>query len=294
LDPSEEAIAFARAYAPSVRVIEGTLDAIGPNERFDAATVIDVLGLVDSPVALLREALAHVGADGTVVLAEPRSTVEGHLVFPARRAFTLESLEAIAVRAALEPAPASAAPAEFVMLVTRPLADTRAAEALALADDRALEAERALDAVSRALETVANPIEARELLLAFGDIHLRLRDVDSAAGTFVGALRLAPRSARGLVGLGAVAERVGREADALRLYEKAVASDPLEPSAWQALGALQSTRGDTTRARASFGHAMRLAPADESRVAALELVAPDSPELPEARARIERYRALPM
>lgn len=289
LDPSVEAIAFARASAPAVRFVEGTLAQLDPAERFDAATVVDVLGLLPEPVALLSALRAVLTEGGTVVVAEPRATLAQQLVPPARRAFTREALEAVLVRAGYRSEGVLASPAEFVMLSARPSPESLTMAALAASESEDTPLEAAIEQVSEALAAVADPVEARELLLAFGALHLRHRDYDSAAGTFVGVLRMAPDSARGLVGLGRVAEAVARPQEALRLYEKATVRDPLAPEGWTALGALRAREGELEGALAALAHAVALAPAEAAVVDAFAAAGGEHPAGTAARTRLAAY-----
>ena len=92
---------------------------------------------------------------------------------PARQGFTQESLEALLVRGGFLPEAAIASPAEFVALSARPASDSASAEALAAADASTTGETRVMEAIERALDRARNPAEARELLLAYGALHLQ-------------------------------------------------------------------------------------------------------------------------
>ena len=291
VDPSEEAIAFAHAYAPGILCVLGSVDQLEETDRFSGAVIVDVLGLVADPVKILIATRRRLDPEALVMIAEARASLDQRLIVPARHAYTSETLESLLVRGGFVAEAGPASPSEFIVLNARPTADLRASDALALADSPGVDPARAIEQVSLALATVEDPCAARELLLAFGQLHLGQGDLDSAAGTFVGALRLAPRSARGLTGLGTVAERVGRPGEALRLYEKATQNDPLAPEGWRALGALRATTGAKEGAITALRNAAILAPAEAHVVEAFIHAAGASVEATEARRQLDAYAA---
>jgi eukaryotic-like serine/threonine-protein kinase len=74
------------------------------------------------------------------------------------------------------------------------------------------------------------------------------------------ALKINPRSAEGLIALGAIYSEGGREADAIRTLQKAVELAPNSVTAWSVFGYAYYYAGLNERAEQAYAHAIQLNP----------------------------------
>jgi predicted Zn-dependent protease len=108
-------------------------------------------------------------------------------------------------------------------------------------------------------EAIAEP-----LLLVAAEIELAAGQIERANAAITRHLRLRPESGRGYYFKGEYARRVAKQGRhsprARRAYERAVELAPDDPDALRALGFLCRESGEPERARALFGHYLRVAP----------------------------------
>jgi serine/threonine protein kinase/tetratricopeptide (TPR) repeat protein len=117
----------------------------------------------------------------------------------------------------------------------------------------------------------ANSIQPRaETFSSMGTIYYRRGEFEKAATAYEGALLIRPLGAITHRNLGDAYTRLGRKADALRVYREAVrlaeaevAVSPGDARAIARLAVYQAKAGDDAGARRSLGVAQKLAPADE-------------------------------
>jgi protein O-mannosyl-transferase len=93
-----------------------------------------------------------------------------------------------------------------------------------------------------------------------GHALLNRRQIDSAAGHFVEALRVKPDCGQAELGLGGVMRLTGRVDEAIEHYTRAVQFTPRDPVAWNNLGEALVARGSAEEAIEPLLVALRLTP----------------------------------
>ena len=231
VDASERALEFARLLAPRVQfeplaALEGPAPA-----AFDGAALVDVLGHVESPFAVLHSLRARLSAGAAIVIAEPAAYPAQSLANPARRAFSVRGLAALLAASSFAVRDWICDDGTFLACVAVAVDDT-GAEALAegAAALCAGDVERALRAYHVASVSACTDVQV-EAQLALADVHVLRRDGDAACRAYFRARDLDPADARPLAGLAQISLAIGHADDARVLAAKGVDLDPAEPTA---------------------------------------------------------------
>lgn len=260
VDSSSEALAFAREYAPLARYVH--VDACDdlPDEQYGAATIVDVLGHIESPELALVNLRSRLSDDALVLIAEPRSSTVQRLESPARRAYSPSELVGLITRAGFTATEWIMTRGSFVSCLARVDRSTHA-ESLCrgLAHARKEESERALEEL--AIAAKGPHLVAIEAELARARLYLERRDGDSAVRCFLHVSELDPTDARTTAGLAEIALRTRDIPSALRLSTTALSNDPTCAPAARIL-ALAAEELDPSQAVIAWQRAHDLAPDD--------------------------------
>lgn len=240
-DPS--AVQFAQHYVPWVRVRQLRSEQALPEVEAPLGTVVDVLGLTESPVAVLRTARRLLGDQGQLVLAEPRASAGQILKVPQRRAFSAAGLGQLLTRAGFgEPQWIDLGGSFLACVATvEPTSGWRALEAAerALADGdprQALALYLSADAQLHPATRVEAQVGAAMALAHLGDLN-------GACERLLGAARRGQALPRACVGLSEISLATGDSVAALSLATQAMDADPTEPAAAAALAATSEAMG---------------------------------------------------
>jgi len=204
----------------------------------EAVTIVDVLGQVADPLALLRNMRRQVRSSGLLFAAELCAHPVQELVAPVRRAFTRSELSQLLELAGWEPVQWLECESEFVGC----LACCRSGDAYHLleAGDMAWqrgdhdEANAQFEAVARGGDRALT----REARLRQGTMHEELGMFREASGCYFEVKASAPEEPRGRALLARLQARLGRGFEALELARSAVELDPANRIAITCLAAV--------------------------------------------------------
>lgn len=135
--------------------------------------------------------------------------------------------------------------------------------------------------------------DSAEVHLAWGRFHYWQRDYAAARHAFEAAIRSAPDRAAGYVDLGDLyVNAMGRPADAIPQYRRAVALEPSHAGAHYALGIALMKTGDAAAAERSLLESARLAPRMPLPLQALAQLYERRGERQKAREMVDRVLSL--
>jgi SAM-dependent methyltransferase len=259
VDTNEDALDFARLLAPSSRFEAAGVFERGALGAMDGAAVVDVLGHLDSPFAMLLRLRACMPAGSRLVVAEPAGYPGQSLRAPARRAFSVQSLRAILSASSFAIRDWIWDDGTFLACVAVAV-DDGGAEALA-EGARAMAAGNLAAAIRayRIASVSPRPEVQHEAQLSLADIHVGERDGDAACSAYFRARDIDPTDARPLAGLAQVALAMGHLDDARVLCTKAIELDSADVSAAGVLAMTLET-GSAEGAVGAWRSANNLAP----------------------------------
>jgi SAM-dependent methyltransferase len=271
IDTSDDALDFARLLAPTARFESAGVFERGDLGAMDGAALVDVLGHVESPFAMLLRLRACLAPGSRVVVAEPSGYPGQSLRSPARRAFSTQSLSAILSASSFAIREWIWDDGTFLACVVVAVDDGGAE---ALADGARAMATGNLAGAVRAYRIASvspRPEVQHEAQLSLADIHVAERDGDAACRAYFRARDINPADARSLAGLAQVALAMGHTEDARVLCTKATQLDPADVSAAGVLamaletaspdGAVAAWRAANNLAPDNFQFAVRLSEA---------------------------------
>jgi Flp pilus assembly protein TadD len=121
---------------------------------------------------------------------------------------------------------------------------------------RALDEERYVDAATMLDQAVLGGAKDPRLTLLTGDLNLERGRYDEALTTYKQVETESVTRARSLQGQGIALSALGRGNEALAMLERAVAEDPSQWRAWNALGGQFDSRRDWPQAQTAYDHAL--------------------------------------
>lgn len=233
VDLAEEAILFAsRAVSGATFLCQDATES--KLARADFITIVDVLGCIQTPAALLRSARASLRDGGTLFVAEPRASIAQELMSPARWAFSKPGLTALLAEAGFH-VEAWVNEGRFWVVeasgVESPWQHGLDRAHRAISDGKLREASALL---ARQPEVPGGVLEASWALL-LADVCGRLGDADAALQTLMRGHERAPDDARILAELAELLARHGEFAEAVRFGSAAIERDPADPQAVRAM-----------------------------------------------------------
>jgi predicted TPR repeat methyltransferase len=290
LDIDPNAVAFAKEYLPTLTFRQADIAFAYDSESCDGALLVDVLGQVSNPFAVLRAAATRLVPGGTLVLAEPVAYPAQVLRVPMRRAFSKRALEAQLLAAGFDPVTVLMDHGPFVVLsaakcpTPASVALAKGIDALDQGDFDAALASFRITALDSRKDLV---LEAR---LSSADAHLARGDGDAACQEYFAAGKLDPTDARCLAGLAQLMLSSGETYEALRLARAALDLDTTEVSA-AIVHAVVLESLEPDRAAAAWTLAANLAPDRFDPVVRLVQIASDTGRHAFALQNLERLRA---
>lgn len=263
VDTDDKALGFARRWATDASFGTVAEAAKATAEGHWDATIIDVLGHVDAPFALLRWARQRLRAGASrLLVAEPRAYPSQFLRSPARRAFSVRALTSLLAASSFEVVEWISDDGPFLVCVASAI-DDPGAESLAEGAMAAVrgDGEAAMSAYGRAAAEGVRREVRIEALLSTADICFARGDGDGACRAWMQARDLDASDPRGLAGLARVTLAVGDMEDARMLALKATAIDPTDPAS-AAVRALVLEKLAPAEATGAWRTAASLAPDD--------------------------------
>jgi tetratricopeptide (TPR) repeat protein len=112
------------------------------------------------------------------------------------------------------------------------------------------------------VERIPKAVRPALLHLALGDVLTKMKRFDEASDALLAGLALAPGHPRGLVLLGALAERTGNREEARRSYREAVNRGSIEAEPRIRLAVFASEDGDREQAIEMYQSALRFEPSN--------------------------------
>lgn len=285
IDPDPTARAFASSFAPDVTVVANGDGQPAP----DAATIIDVLGHVASPFALLRDLRKVMRPADRVFVAEPLAYPNQTIVAPARRAFCRSGLEALANAAGFRVDLWVARTGAFLVCTLVAVADegSVALENAAIALT-AGNVEAARDSYAIAATSVEFGVQ-REATLAMADLHYALHEGDLACAAYLRAHEIDHTDPRALAGLAQLIAETGDLVSAAKFAQQALAIEPADASAQVAM-AVVLDRAAPDNALEFWRRAASLAPDQCELVSRYAMLALASGDAASAWLALERAR----
>jgi SAM-dependent methyltransferase len=231
VDTSDDALDFARLLAPGARFETAGKFERGALGAMDGAAVVDVLGHVESPYAMLLRLRACLTPGSRIVLAEASGYPGQSLRSPARRAFSVQSLGAILASSSFAIRDWIWDDGTFLACVAVAV-DDGGAEALAEGARALATGDMAAAVRAYRIASVSPRQEVQlEAQLSLADIHVAQGDGDAACRAYFRGRDIQPNDARPLAGLAQVALAMGHTDDAKVLCAKAMELDPSDVSA---------------------------------------------------------------
>lgn len=289
LDLDAAAVRFAKSYVPWANVQQVKPEPATVQHPVPLVTVVDVLGLADSPVAVLRAARRLLGDQGQLVVAEPRASAAQILTVPQRRAFSPAGIGQLLTRAGFgEP--------DWVDLGGAFLACVAAVDPLSgwtclEAAEHALGGGDAQHALALYLSAGAqlHPATRLESQLGAAMALAHLGDIEGACERLLSTARQGQEVTRACVGLSEISQATGDSISALSLAVQALAADPTEPAAAAALAVTATVLGQSD-ALAAWRIANALDPTEPSVAVHLAEAAAGAGDLGLAIWVLERLR----
>ncbi len=291
VDTDGGALAYAKELVPRASFVRADAEFSTLLPDAEAVTVVDVLGQVADPLALLRNMRRQVRSSGVIFVAELRAHPAQSLVPPVRRAFTRGELSQLLELAGWEPVQWLEGESESVGCLARGRSGD--AHRLLEAGDKAWqrgehdEANTQFEAATR----VGDRALTREARLRQGTLYEELGMFREASACYFEVKAGAPEEPRGRALLARLQARLGRGFEALELARSAVELDPANRIAITCLAAV-AEEIEHTEALSAWRIAHALAPdnAAVGRAYAQHLVhAGDAAEAEQALARVASY-----
>jgi len=260
IDPDATARAFATRLARNVVVVASGEEQPSP----DGAAVIDVLGHVTSPFALLRDLRKNLEEGARVFVAEAAAYPNQTLVHPARRAFSVSALEGLADAAGFRVAAWTSRAGTFLACTLVAVEDdgAKALEQGAMAMS-AGDAEAARESYERAAASPHRGVQ-REAALAMADLHYAMREGDLACAAYMRAHEIDSADPRPLAALAQLLCEAEDIKTAARFAQEAVALEPADAGAQVAMAVVLEA-ASAQNSLESWRKASSLAP-DQSEV----------------------------
>ncbi len=272
VDVDARAISFARHYAERAEFIQGDLCHGLPLDRADGATIIDLLGQVRSPEAVLRNVRACLSSEAPVFVAEGHSYISQRLSAPLRRGFSNTSLTRLLLRAGFQVVEPLCNAGTFLALIAKRSNDpANLAVCEGFQRGERGDFEHARESFARVTATAPRDVQI-EARLGEAELAFATGDGDGAARGFFLVNDLAPQDGRGWTGLARLALATGQIEEGLGLAQDAVRRDPTEAEP-HALSALAAEQLGQQSAFAAWRIAANLAPDDLAIVSGLARVA---------------------
>lgn len=258
LDCDGSAVAFARQFAPHIATSRVDRQLRSATLTCDSVLIVDVLGLVAHPAAMLRAVVQHAPHLCQLLVAEPLANREQRLQPPARRAFSVPALASMLVRCGFEVDDIELH-SGLLCAVTHPIRDPACAW-LARAEQAYTEhqTQLLLDLCSEIRKSSNLALRAEAALLE-SRLRFDLEQRDRAIAALSDARALAPNDPRPVAGLARLALTTGNMSQAQSLAEAALLADPLD---WSSVvtAALAHSLERPRLALPLFRYANRLAP----------------------------------
>jgi Flp pilus assembly protein TadD/2-polyprenyl-3-methyl-5-hydroxy-6-metoxy-1,4-benzoquinol methylase len=263
LDNDARALEFSREYAPNAEYLQADLCHGSAVDLADAAILVDVLGHVASPDAVLHGLRACMPIGAQLFVAEPKAYGSQRLLAPAGRAFSQRALQRILLRSGFELETTICDAANFVALVGRRSDDVE----LAALVEGFQQARRGQFCAARTEFTRASHSSRHEIkleaLLGAAEAAFDSNDGDGAVRCYFEANTLDPSDGRALAGLARVALATGELEDAVGLSIDAIKREPTESAAHASM-AIAAEQLGRPEAFNSWLVAVNLAPNDLS------------------------------
>lgn len=256
IEPDPGARALSAKVAPKATVIEAYEEQGAP----DAAVLVDVLGHVVSPYAVLRGLRSRCKQGTRVFVAEPLAHPLQTLKAPARRAFSRLAIKTLATSAGFAVCSWVTFEGTFLACVLTAVDDAgpalleRAAIALQSGDEAS-----ALAAYAEA-QADANKGIRREAMLGEADLRLARGEGDLACAAYMRARATDGADVRPLAALSQIACDLGELESALRMAQQASSVDPADASAAVALALALAATGEHEAAWCAWRKASSLLP----------------------------------
>lgn len=263
LDNDARALEFSREYAANAEYLQTDLCHGSAVDRADAAILVDVLGHVARPDAVLHGLRACIPVGGQLFVAEPKAYGAQRLLAPASRAFSQPALQRLLLRAGFELESTIFTGANFVALVGRRSGDVEL-EALVEGFHQARRGQfsAARTEFTRASLSPRHEIKL-EALLGAAEAAFDSNDGDGAVRRYFEANTLDPADGRALAGLAHVALATGQLEDAFGLSVDAIKREPTESAAHASM-AIAAEQLERPEAFNAWLAAVSLAPNDPS------------------------------
>jgi len=260
LDHAPLALAFAAQLVPHARFVERDATR-SPLPQAEVAIVVDMLGQISEPLALLRAVGAAVGEGGLLLIAEAQASVAQELLAPVRAAFSKSQLLALLADAGFV-VEEVLSEGSFLTLVTR-RQGCAWSQGLEAAD--ALLAEGLTEDAHRLLQRA--PAHASGLAEAswfhrLGELERAAGHGDAAIAALFEAERRGPDDGRALATLSELLLEMGADSDAARFALSALERDAADGRALVALLRALGSNLECHQAVKLWSNAARLCPAD--------------------------------
>jgi tetratricopeptide (TPR) repeat protein len=109
-------------------------------------------------------------------------------------------------------------------------------------------------------ESYATRLFIGDILVRLGKTHEAKKEYGACEMRLQELLALNPSEVQGLLGMGDLCQRAGREQEALEWYRKALDEDPKNYNAWFGTGETYEKMHETSQALAAYSRALELAP----------------------------------
>ncbi len=290
VDTDGGALAYAKELVPRASFVRADAEFGTLLPDAEAVTIVDVLGQVADPLALLRNVRRQIRSSGVLFAAELCAYPAQALVSPVRRAFTRSELSQLLELAGWEPVQWLEGESEFVGCLAR--CRGGGVERLLEAGDSACqrgdydEANAQFEAVTRGGDRVL----AREARLRQGTLFEELGMFGEACACYFEVKASAPEEPRGRALLARLLARLGRGFEALELARSAVELDPANRIAITCLAAV-AEEIEHPEALSAWRIAHALAPDNAAAGGALAQHLVHAGEAAEAEEVLERVKS---
>jgi SAM-dependent methyltransferase len=258
VDKSPSAIQFARNMAPDAKLFVADLTAPLAVGTVDAAIVIDVLGHLASPEAMLVALRGALPLGRKIYIAEAAAYPAQCIAAPLRRGFSQGTLASLLATCGYEIVSWDRTEGPFLACVASPFSDP-AWDALKRAVDRAASGDAAADQDLALAKSCSRPALTVEAWLVEAAIGLAARNGDRAIQAFFKARELAPDDPRPLAGLARIALAMDDVIEATHFASAAERLDPTEVDV-ACTNALVAERTRPQAAKGAWQTASNLAP----------------------------------